>query len=272
MGTTYEAAGPEVRIKLAKSYRDRGRTWDLLAYGPNPYIAEITGFDKEYTYQRRFKGSRVGSLGLCWHVIEEWDRPLLLDIRAEMRGWYILHGTGFENLQLSEVSEGVIAQLLSEPLFSTGYMRILDDSLNTPLPKQKKRGSRLLPMFVIQSPVDTSEVPEPQLIAKPRQVSPFSAAEKNAQAEYNKYLSERIAEAKPINDWVGRMAERYKQQMIDLAKPKSKVEVDYAAIVVSTWNDDDEPPPVRKKRPEPKRSNLPAILPHDTGRKFNFED
>lgn len=215
--------------------------WNLRAYGARtPYIAEITGFSKEFNYQREFRGQPF-AYRAAWWVIREYGRPILLDIRHDSPDepwpgrWYILHGTDFDNLQLTEVSRGAIDTLLSEPLFtrmtygSPGCVgRIFDDVAPPPGKKQKD----MQPAIVAQSPVD----------AAPKPPTPRARIEAMAV----------VAE----NDFPPRLP-RNPVLYVDMSGEKR----DRRGFRIT-----------EKRKKKAAAKELPPILPHSGRRKFSFDD
>lgn len=93
----------------------------IRARGYQAFVAEITGRDPTYRYQRRFFGQRGGFGGRGRTVnnalevrIDHLRAPMLLDIRAAQRGYWALYPGPLpeETPQLAQIDEPTLNQLL----------------------------------------------------------------------------------------------------------------------------------------------------------------
>jgi hypothetical protein len=93
----------------------------IRARGYQAFVAEITGRDSTYRYERRFFGQRSGFGGRGRTVnnalevrIDHLRAPMLLDIRAAQRGYWALYPGPLpeETPQLAQIDEPTLNQLL----------------------------------------------------------------------------------------------------------------------------------------------------------------
>src|SRR5208282_757873 len=91
-------------------------TWSYLyASSSNnpwtPYIAEVTGLDPTYRYARKFIGKSTAFGHTCCQF-KVLSKPMLLDIRAHERDYYLLRPDGAANVKLERIERPTLDRLI----------------------------------------------------------------------------------------------------------------------------------------------------------------
>lgn len=85
-----------------------------------PFIAQILGVHKLFNYERYFEGKFGGGHSVVAHMVLSDDYPVLLEIRAYLRGFYCLYREIGGNAKLTPIDEltmrGLLAAKLGHPL------------------------------------------------------------------------------------------------------------------------------------------------------------
>lgn len=131
-----------------------------------PYVAEVTGRDDTYRYQRRFcKDTSLEEIqkGIRRYAFRVRPEPYLLDIRHETRNYYVLHQQGnSSNAQLDEIPESLLAELLvARELWETGIRPLISNGIWNdlePLDKKTKDSIRKTLLKAAMQPRDPAVV------------------------------------------------------------------------------------------------------------------
>ena len=82
-----------------------------------PFIAQITGRNPTYTYERQFLNDRYSLFGRSQYLFRSVTKPMILDIRAHERDYYLLRTDHLDNgasapLKLERISQDTVDSLL----------------------------------------------------------------------------------------------------------------------------------------------------------------
>ena len=82
-----------------------------------PFIAQITGRNPTYRYERQFLNDRGSLFGRSQHLFRSVTKPMILDIRAHERDYYLLRTDHLDNgasapLKLERISRDTVDSLL----------------------------------------------------------------------------------------------------------------------------------------------------------------
>ena len=212
-----------------------------------PFIAQITGRNPTYRYERQFLNDRGSLFGRSQHLFRSVTKPMILDIRAHERDYYLLRTDHLDNgasapLKLERISQDTVDSLLeADAIGKLVQQNPFTLARSTNLSDTPEIRERLQNMNAVTSAYNRA------LARLPFQRVSDSEREnaRRALVEWYRRIQQEHLEVR-ANPLIGPFVVDDSAQSQYIARMLSPIIEDY--------------PPAREHKQKPKKSDLPPIL------------
>lgn len=193
-----------------------------------PFIAQITGRNPTYRYERQFLNDRYSLFGRSQHLFRSVTKPMILDIRAHERDYYLLRTDHLDN--------GASAPLKLERISRDTVDSLLEADAIGKLVQQNP--------FTLARSTNLSDTPE--IRERLQNMNAVTSA-------YNRAL-QRVSDSERENARRA-LVEWWSRRMIGPFVVDDSAQRQYIARTII-----EDYPPAREHKQKPKKSDLPPIL------------